>query len=188
MGDGVAFPGHQPHETHAGCVRRKLPQGYCFRPGGDAAAIHAGIEFHQYPYLNTGGGGGLAQLAHIDLAVHCHLDVRLAAQIPNLGICYDTGHGELEGAADAIHLDDNAGEGDLHLLPFDGTRNWPGLIEQLAVSAYDGPLILEANDVSLDKAIDCRSRLRDLVDEARSSLEEFRLKHKLPEPRQEDDE
>jgi len=106
-----------------------------------------------------------------------------AAQIPNVGICYDTGHGEMDGQPDAIHLDDNNGNGDDHLWPLEGKRNWPALVEQLALSAFDGPLILEARDDRLDKASDSRSRLQDLFDEARNSIEEFRLKYKLPAPR-----
>ena len=66
--------------------------------------------------------------------------------------------------------------------------NWPALIERIVLSEFDGPMILEAGDERFDKARDSRSRLRDLVDEARNSIEEFRLKYKLPAPRQEDDE
>lgn len=51
-----------------------------------------------------------------------------AGQIPDLGICYDTGHGEMDGPADAMHH------------------------------------------------------------EARNSIEEFRLRYKLPAPRREDEE
>jgi sugar phosphate isomerase/epimerase len=111
-----------------------------------------------------------------------------AAQIPNIGICYDTGHGEMDGTPDAIHLNDNNGEGDPHLWPFEGSRNWPALVERIVQSEFSGPLILEAADDRLDKARDCRSRLQDLLDEARNSIEEFRLKYKLPAPRQEGEE
>jgi sugar phosphate isomerase/epimerase len=115
-------------------------------------------------------------------------ECRNAAQIPNIGICYDTGHGEMDGQPDAIHLDDNSGNGDDHLSPFEGTRNWPALIERIVLSDFDGPMILEAQHDLLDKASDSRDRLRDLFDEARSSIEEFRLKYRLPAPRLEDEE
>ena len=115
-------------------------------------------------------------------------EFRNAAQIPNVGICYDTGHGEMDSRPDAIHLDDNNGNGDDHLWPFEGRRNWPALVEQIVLSEFSGPLILEGRDDRLDKASDCRSRVRDLFDEARNSIEEFRLKYKLPGPRQEDEE
>lgn len=111
-----------------------------------------------------------------------------AAQIPNIGICYDTGHGEMNGQPDAIHLNDSKGGGDDHLWPFEGTRNWPALVERIVLSKFEGPLILEAHDDRLDKASESRSRLRDLFDEARNSLEEFRLKYNLPVPREKDEE
>ena len=110
-----------------------------------------------------------------------------AAQIPNIGICYDTGHGEMDGQPDAIHLDDNTNNDD-HLWPFEGNRDWPALVERIVLSEFEGPLILEAHDDRLDRASESRSRLRDLFDEARNSIEEFRLKYKLPVPRQEGEE
>ena len=111
-----------------------------------------------------------------------------AAQIANIGICYDTGHGELDGLADAIHLNDNKSDNDDHLWPFEGTRDWPALIERLVQSSFSGPLVLEANDDRLERGTSARSRLRDLWAEVENSIEEFRLKYKLPEPKQEDEE
>jgi sugar phosphate isomerase/epimerase len=117
------------------------------------------------------------------------LEFKTASQIPNAGICYDTGHGEMGemgGQVDAIHLDDNNGNADDHLWPFEGTRNWPTLVEKVLAS-FNGPIILEANDDRLQTASNSRARLKDLIDEARDSIEEFRLKYKLPAP-QEDEE
>lgn len=114
-------------------------------------------------------------------------EFRIAAQLPDLGICYDTGHGEMDGTCDAIHLNDNNGAEDEHLWPFDGARNWAALVERLTVSSFAGPMILEAGDDRLEKASACRSRLRDLLDESANSIEEFRLKYKLPVPRPEEE-
>lgn len=71
-----------------------------------------------------------------------------------LGLCYDSGHGNiqcqafplLEQVKDrliAVHLHDNDGEGDQHKLPFDGTIDWDGLAKIIATSAYQKPLNLE---------------------------------------------
>jgi len=177
---------------------------------GDAAPLNyavlhlgaAGQAFNpvQFEYAYSGivtiqsfsGLRVLIETLDNDIATFSRIaDFTAAAQIPNVGICYDTGHGELEGVADAIHLDDNDGASDDHLWPFEGTRNWPALIERLVVSSYQGPMILEGasrDDDRFDQAHSARSRLRDLMDEARNSIEEFRLKYKLPPPRQEDDE
>ena len=115
-------------------------------------------------------------------------EFKTAAQIEHIGICYDTGHGELDGAADAIHLNDNDGTNDDHLWPFEGVRNWPALMERLVLSSFEGPMVLEGRDEEFERAISAGSRLRDLWHEAKNSIEEFRLKYKLPQPRQEDDE
>lgn len=115
-------------------------------------------------------------------------EFKTAAQIQNLGICYDTGHGEMDGRPDAVHLDDNHGSNDDHLWPFEGTRNWPALIARLVDLSFEGSLILEGPDDRLEKAADSRSRLMDQIDEARNSIEEFRLKYRLPAPRQEEEE
>jgi len=102
-------------------------------------------------------------------------DFRNAAQLSNVGICYDTGHGEMEGACDAIHLKDD-------------NRDWPAFIESLVLSSFDGPMTIELENDTLGKASDLRSRLTDLKDEAAGSIEEFRLKYKLPVPRSEEEE
>lgn len=70
------------------------------------------------------------------------------------GVCYDSGHENcfapgrdiLTEYADriaAIHLHDNGGVEDEHLLPFDGTIDWRRRMKALAASAYDGALSLE---------------------------------------------
>ena len=64
-----------------------------------------------------------------------------------LGLCYDSGHGNVAGngldrldrAKDrliAVHLHDNDGSADQHKLVFDGTVDWPRLARILAASPY----------------------------------------------------
>lgn len=59
-----------------------------------------------------------------------------------LGFCYDSGHEQYKHPnADclvrygdklfAVHLDDNFGEDDTHLLPFDGNINWASVMDKL---------------------------------------------------------
>ncbi len=69
-------------------------------------------------------------------------EFRSAAQLPDVGICYDTGHGEMDGTCDAIHLNDNDGADDAHLWPFDGARNGPRWLN-VSGRLFTGPLILE---------------------------------------------
>jgi len=62
--------------------------------------------------------------------------------ISGIGICYDTGHGHLQGIssgfehAQTTHVHDNHGEKDEHLWPFEGTLYWPSLVEKLVLASY----------------------------------------------------
>lgn len=73
----------------------------------------------------------------------------------NAGVCYDSGHchchyddkfswDNFDGRIFAVHLHDNDKSDDLHLLPFDGTIKWGGVIESLVNAGYDGPITLES--------------------------------------------
>ncbi len=70
------------------------------------------------------------------------------------GICLDFGHAHLDGdVVDAIetvaehlvatHVHDNRGRSDDHLMPLDGTIDWPGALTAVQKVGYDGPLVLE---------------------------------------------
>ena len=74
---------------------------------------------------------------------------------PRLGFCFDAGHHNARQAPEmdmlarfghrlmALHLHDNDGTDDQHLLPFDGTVDWPALMRKIAQSGYKGPTTLE---------------------------------------------
>jgi sugar phosphate isomerase/epimerase len=77
-------------------------------------------------------------------------DVDLA----NIGICIDTGHRNLHGdVATAlrlvdkhlftVHIHDNHGDRDAHLLPTRGTINWPTVLQALADIRYPGVFMYE---------------------------------------------
>ncbi len=75
--------------------------------------------------------------------------------MPNVGICYDTGHGNLQGLtmAEAIrdagdlliatHITDNDGSGDQHRTPFYGNIDWREGMAALGEIGYDGIFNLE---------------------------------------------
>lgn len=71
-----------------------------------------------------------------------------------LGVCYDSGHGNLGKGSPAdlaqiknrlisVHLHDNDGQADQHKLPFTGTVPWPHLASILAGSSYARCVSLE---------------------------------------------
>jgi sugar phosphate isomerase/epimerase len=75
-------------------------------------------------------------------------------EISDVGICLDFGHAHLDGdLLDAIetvsghlittHVHDNRGKSDDHLVPFDGTIDWPAAMTAVQKVGYDRTLILE---------------------------------------------
>ncbi|HKT80311.1 MAG TPA: sugar phosphate isomerase/epimerase family protein [Vicinamibacterales bacterium] len=95
------------------------------------------------------------------------------------GICLDFGHAHLEGDLTdtvelvsehltATHLQDNRGRTDDHLVPFDGSVDWPSALTAVQKVGYDGTLMLEvaAHGPELDalkKARAARQRMEQLL-------------------------
>jgi sugar phosphate isomerase/epimerase len=76
------------------------------------------------------------------------------AQLKDVGICFDSGHANLQASAAteirdggpwivSTHLHDNHGMKDEHLMPFEGTIDWPAIFEAFGAIQYEGNLILE---------------------------------------------
>ncbi len=72
----------------------------------------------------------------------------------DVGICLDFGRAHLDGGlVDAIetsaehliasHLHDNRGRTDDHLVPFEGSIDWPAALTTIQKVGYDGPLVFE---------------------------------------------
>jgi sugar phosphate isomerase/epimerase len=96
-----------------------------------------------------------------------------------IGICLDVGHAHLEGdLVDAIeltsghlaavHVHDNHGRTDEHLMPFEGSIDWPGAMTALQKVGYDGALIFEIasrgrSRETLAKARDVRRRMERMM-------------------------
>lgn len=91
---------------------------------------------------------------------------RLFARYPKefLGLCYDTGHANMiwrEQAPEivgrygdrlyAVHIHDNNGAMDSHWIPGNGSIQWEKVMETIARSAYQGPLLLELSTHELDQ-------------------------------------
>lgn len=74
---------------------------------------------------------------------------------PNFGVCWDTGHANMEGAQygeilalgdalRAVHFNDNRGERDEHLIPLMGTMNVNEVMHALLDVGFEGPFTFEA--------------------------------------------
>ena len=77
------------------------------------------------------------------------------------GVCWDTGHAHINGTKPeeieilgdrlvTLHLHDNHGNGDEHLIPMDGTYDWKSLMHILKKMNYKGEFVLEAHHQMLD--------------------------------------
>jgi len=98
---------------------------------------------------------------------------------PGVGICLDTGHAALQGdLPDAIeivsgelvttHVHDNRGTADDHLVPFDGTIDWPAALMSLQKVGYEGVIMFELDNTStprevLEKTVGVRQRFEAIV-------------------------
>lgn len=76
---------------------------------------------------------------------------------PHVGFCYDSGHHNcwtpqedllsLFGSRlKVLHLHDNDSINDQHLLPFDGTIDWPTTMKSIAETGYQGAIELEVDN------------------------------------------
>lgn len=98
---------------------------------------------------------------------------------PGVGICLDTGHAFLQGdLSDAIetvggelvttHVHDNRGKADDHLVPFDGTIDWPSALMSFQKVGYDGVIMFELDSTGtarevLEKTVSVRQRFEAIV-------------------------
>jgi sugar phosphate isomerase/epimerase len=87
----------------------------------------------------------------------------------DVGICLDTGHAHLDGDLSeaietvseyltAVEVNDNNRRSDDHLVPFDGSIDWPSTLTSIQKVGYDGPLILELAGRGSTKEILKRAR------------------------------
>jgi sugar phosphate isomerase/epimerase len=94
----------------------------------------------------------------------------------DVGICLDFGHANIDGdVVDAIEtvsehliavdLNDNRGRTDDHLVPFDGTIDWPSALTAVQKVGFDGTLMLELGPRGPAKETLARARqARDKMD------------------------
>ena len=105
------------------------------------------------------------------------------ARAAGVGICLDFGHAQLDGdVVDAIetvsehlvatHVHDNRGRIDDHLLPFDGTIDWPAALIAVQKVGYEGPLVFEVGQPRADEGDSAEARARARADAIGCSTEQ----------------
>jgi sugar phosphate isomerase/epimerase len=100
-------------------------------------------------------------------------------ELQGVGIALDFGHAhaggdlveEIESASGHLlttHVHDNAGRRDDHLVPYEGTIDWPAAVMALRKVGYEGAMIFEMGDagspsLALEHAARARRRLETLL-------------------------
>jgi sugar phosphate isomerase/epimerase len=104
-----------------------------------------------------------------------------------MGLCFDTGHALMackdncleyaQRYADRlfmIHIHDNHGTSDEHLIPFEGNFDWEGFAPVLARSPYQFPILIESacretgdDSLWLKKAFEAGCRFSSMVENCR---------------------
>ena len=103
-----------------------------------------------------------------------------------LKFCYDSGHencftpgydflAKYGHKLAALHLHDNDGKSDQHLLPFNGTVNWERIMNRLSALDYSGPLALEvdAQFVDVSKEFTAEEYLTEAMNRAKKLAEMY---------------
>lgn len=105
----------------------------------------------------------LAEQVGVKLVIENYTSFRAVYEIltnvqsNSLGFCYDSGHeycfsreqdflGNFGNRLIEIHLHDNFGKNDQHMIPGDGDINWNLLKDRLKKTNYTGPIFLEVTD------------------------------------------
>ena len=112
------------------------------------------------------------ELSRAGSLVHFVEEVIDAADV---GICLDVGHAHLDGDVVeaietvsehlvAVDLHDNQGRADEHLVPFDGSIDWPATLTAVQKVGFDGPLMLE---------IGARGSTKEILGRARKAREKI---------------
>ena len=97
----------------------------------------------------------------------------------DVGICLDFGHAHMDGDVveaietvsghlTATHVHDNRGRTDDHLVPFEGTIEWAGVMTAVQKVGYDGTLLMElaahgSPTTTLERAQKARARMERLL-------------------------
>lgn len=113
---------------------------------------------------NMRGPGKSADPALRRFGMDVHEIISLADRL-EIGICWDTGHGNISGQPQRasllaigerlrmVHLNDNHDEDDIHLAPFLGTIDWKETMAALAEIGYQNSLNLEVQTTRVPEAL-----------------------------------
>jgi len=165
-----SFVGQELYENYLSCLDD------CKSYGIPVAVMHASNQFDPLPYNKLGLGRfkALVERAEKNNVIIALENVRRPEYIEflfnnidseKLKFCFDSGHENafaphidfLTQYGDklaALHLHDNDGSGDQHLMPFNGNINWKRIMAKLEQLKYPGPLGFELDAQFIDVSED----------------------------------
>ncbi len=158
-----------PGDNDRGAVRRSLAELY-------AASAEARVRLA----LENMPNGLSTPAALVDFLAD-------EAESADAAVCLDFGHAHLMGgAAEAVealsghivttHVHDNNGRDDNHLVPFEGSLDWPSAFAALWKVGYAGRLVFEVADhgdaaAALERTTTARRRLQALLEDLTKPME-----------------
>lgn len=103
----------------------------------------------------------------------------------DLKLCFDIGHAHMDTGVDVsfeamrdrivtVHVHDNHGQKDEHLLPYEGTVDWDAAFTALSVAAEPMPLVLELKEQSA--GVPTLDQIRSVFDKLEKNLEARRTR------------
>ncbi|NLS78753.1 MAG: sugar phosphate isomerase/epimerase [Chloroflexi bacterium] len=145
-----SYPGAWDAAHLAGLKQRNLDWFGALLPTADRAGVGLALENINEGYAESRGMRRLYCAGTAEL-----IDLVDGFRSSRVGICWDTGHAHIQrldqGAAiralgdrlKAVHIQDNDGRSDQHLLPYTGTIQWPVVLEALRAIHYGGDFTFE---------------------------------------------
>lgn len=114
----------------------------------------------------------------------CALNVSALAEKLGIGVCWDVGHANisgytqseqmqiLKGRIEVLHIHDNGGSKDAHLIPFDGGVDWADVAKGIKESEFCGILDVEVTAWALSGDRDIRENFgKTIVSRAHRLME-----------------
>ena len=139
-----------------GCVEYEIPAMVLLLSSGDDSPPFNEIGLNRIKQIVERAEQSNVNIAIENLRNTGYLEYVLGnVDSPRAGFCYDSGHHNCRGYAEedllskyghrlmALHLHDNDCTDDQHLLPFDGTVDWPKTMNQIAGAGYAGAISME---------------------------------------------
>ena len=137
------------------CVTHDIPTMILHLSGGDSPPPFNELGLNRFKQIVEKAEKRGINVAFENLKKVAYLDYVLKnIDSPRAGFCYDSGHHncfcpdedllpKYGNRLMALHLHDNDGTKDQHLLPFEGTIDWATTMGKISETGYAGPIAFE---------------------------------------------